>query len=101
MLEMKDGDEIHVVVELYIDPDDESPLTIRVRDQGGEKMMFKVKKKTKTAEIFSAYADHMGVDPAALRFTFDGVGVLYRDTTAMLEMEDGDQVESVIEQCGD
>ena len=63
-------------------------------------MMFKVKKGTKMAKIFSAYAQRKGVELANLRFTCDGTRINNDDTPKMLELEDGDQIDSLIEQVG-
>lgn len=103
MLEMEDGDQIDSYIEQLGGGDievDDAPITLKVKDQSGEEMMFKVKKGTKMSKIFGAYAQRKGVDMANLRFTLDGARVQGEDTPKMLEMEDGDQLESLMEQQG-
>lgn len=74
-------------------------LSLTVRS-GGEEVVFKVKKDTKMSKIFSAYASQKGIDPATMRFTFDGKRLAADETPKMLEMEDGDQIDVHIEQLG-
>ena len=78
----------------------DAPITLKVRDQAGDEMMFKVKKGTKMSKIFAAYAQRKGVDTATVRFSIDGNRIQNEDTPKMLELEDGDQIDSVIEQVG-
>jgi small ubiquitin-related modifier len=75
-------------------------ITIKVKGQDNEEMMFKVKKTTKMSKIFEAYASRKGVARTSLRFTFDGQRLQDDTTPKFLEMEDQDQIEAHIEALG-
>merc|ERR1719183_1259677 len=51
-------------------------------------------------KVFGAYARRKGVDKNQLRFLVDGERVKIDDTPETLDMEDGDQVDVVLEQIG-
>jgi SH3-like domain-containing protein len=110
MLEMEDGDQIDVMMQQLGGGDNEGaapsenlaeqPITVKVRDQSGEEMFFKVKKGTAMKKIMQAFADRKGVALDVLRFTIDGARVNAEDTPKMLEMEDGDQIDVMMQQLG-
>ena len=109
MLEMEDGDQIDVLLQQLGGSGDEAapaenaaeaPITLKVRDQSGEEMFFKVKKGTAMRKIMQAFADRKGVSLEVLRFTIDGQRVNAEDTPKMLEMEDGDQIDVLLQQLG-
>ena len=79
---------------------DEETLQIRVKDQSGEEVFFKVKPQTQMGKIFEAYAKRRGIDRTVLRFMLDGHRVLDTDTPEILELENGDQVDCLLEQIG-
>lgn len=81
----------------------EETITLRVRDQGGEEVFFKVKKTTKMqkvrrgllcvlggslfwirCQIFDAYAQRRGVAPGSLRFMIDGERLNPENTPKMV-----------------
>ncbi len=47
-------------------------ITVKVKDQTGDEMQFRVKKTTKMQKIFDAYAQRRGITSASLRFLLDG-----------------------------
>ena len=51
-------------------------------------------------KVFNAYAQRRGVAAGSLRFLLDGTRVTGDQTPKMLELEDGDQVDAVLEQVG-
>mmetsp|Transcript_28725 Transcript_28725/g.92487 ORF Transcript_28725/g.92487 Transcript_28725/m.92487 type:complete len:104 (+) Transcript_28725:94-405(+) len=88
-------------------------LNIRIRDQGGEETFFKVKKSTKLEKVFNAYSQRTsplvrrlspsvgkGVNAQSLRFLFDGSRVRPEQTPQDIDMEDGDQLDCMLEQQG-
>ena len=87
---------------LYLEgaPVEDQPITIRIRDQTGEELSFRVKKTTKMAKIMDAYAAKKGIDKKFLRFTLDGTNVEEQDTLKMLELEEDDQIDVVLVQVG-
>ncbi len=78
----------------------EVPITLKVRDQSGEEMFFKVKKGTAMSKIFDAYAQRRGVAVTTLRFMLDDKRLTATDTPKMLEMEEDDQIDVYLEQVG-
>lgn len=79
---------------------EEVTINLRVKDQGGEEMVFKVKKLTKMQKIFDAYSTRKGVSPNALRFMLDGQRIDGDNTPKMLELEDNDQIDVLLQQLG-
>ena len=75
-------------------------ITLKLKDQGGDDMQFKVKKTTKMSKIFDAYAGRKGVATATLRFMLDGERVQGDVTPKMLELEDDDQIDVAIDTVG-
>ena len=61
-------------------------MQIRVRNQAGDEVTFKVKPETKFGKIFDAYAGQKGIDVKAITFRFDGARVTPDDTPKMLEV---------------
>lgn len=78
----------------------EAPITLKVRDQAGEVMFFKVKRGTEMRKIFDAYAQRLGVNVKNLKFTLDGDRLKETDTPKMLELSDEDQIDVFLEQVG-
>ena len=83
----------------------EGSLNIRIRDQTGEETFYKVKYTTKFDTIFNKYATRKGICVASLRFLFDGQRVRGDETpgkcgTPPVCMEDGDQIDCMLEQGG-
>ena len=75
-------------------------ITLRVRDQAGDEMFFKVKKETRFQKIIEAYAQRKGIGHASLRFMLDGERVQPDSTPKMLELEENDQVDVMLETVG-
>jgi len=78
----------------------DSMITINVRDQVGDTMIFRVKKSTKMEKVMNAYAQRRGVAAGALRFLTDSGRVGDEDTCASLELEDDDQIHVMLMQEG-
>jgi small ubiquitin-related modifier len=79
---------------------DPNTITLRVRDQHGDEMFFKVKKDTKMSKIMDAYAQRKGISATSLRFTMDGDRIDAHDTPKMLELEENDQIDVMLETVG-
>ena len=80
-------------------------LNIRICDQTGERTFYKVKYTTKFDKIFNKYATCKGVAVTSLRFLYDGQRVRGDETpgkcgTPPVCMEDGDQIDCMLEQGG-
>ena len=75
-------------------------VTLKVRDQSGEEMFFKVEKGTAMKKIMQAFADRKGVSLEVLRFTFDGTRLNAKDTPKMLKFQDGAWIDAHLERRG-
>ncbi|TVY49049.1 Small ubiquitin-related modifier [Lachnellula occidentalis] len=75
-------------------------LNIKVRDQDGNEMIFKIKGHTRMQKVIDAYCKSNSIDPLSRRFTIEGHRIQKDDTPDSLEMEDEDIVEVFVEQQG-
>merc|ERR1712146_262410 len=75
-------------------------ITIKVKDQQGEETHFKIKTTTKFHKVFNAYSQRKGVDPASIRFAFDGQHINPEQTPADIDMEDEDVIDCMLQQLG-
>lgn len=75
-------------------------LRIIVKDQNGEEFFFKVKFNTKMGKVFEALAGRKGIRRGALRLLCDGRRITDDDTPLTLELEDGDQIDCLLECSG-
>lgn len=75
-------------------------MQIRVKDQTGEEVFFKVKPHTQMGKIFDSYAKRKGVETRVLRFMLDGKRIQAHETPDELELEDLDQIDCLLEQIG-
>ncbi|KAK7242431.1 small ubiquitin-related modifier protein [Aureococcus anophagefferens] len=78
----------------------ENSLNIRIRDQTGEETFFKVKKTTKLDKVFNAAQRARAPTRTPLRFLFDGQRVRGDQTPQDIDMDDGDQLDCMLEQQG-
>jgi small ubiquitin-related modifier len=97
---MSDEENTDAAVKPDVKEDGETALQIRVKDQTGEEVFFKVKPQTQMGKIFDAYAKRRGIASTALRFMLDGKRILPNDTPTTLELEDLDQIDCLLEQIG-
>ncbi|TVY38138.1 Small ubiquitin-related modifier [Lachnellula subtilissima] len=81
-------------------PEKPEALNIKVRDQDGNEMVFKIKGHTRMQKVIDAYCKAGGIDPRSRRFTIEGLRIQNHDTPTSLEMEDEDIVEVFVEQQG-
>jgi len=76
-------------------------LTIYVKADSGESVEFKVKKTMRMEKLFNAYAKSKNVEHVhELRFFMDGDRIREDDTPETLQLEDGDQIDCMLEQTG-
>jgi hypothetical protein len=75
-------------------------IMIRMKDQTGEEMMFKIKNSTKMSKVFSRYAQHKRAKQASLCFLLNGEGISETDTpTRMFKLKDEDQTVYCVHWC--
>mmetsp|Transcript_21198 Transcript_21198/g.32351 ORF Transcript_21198/g.32351 Transcript_21198/m.32351 type:complete len:308 (-) Transcript_21198:26-949(-) len=79
---------------------DDTKITLRLKGQSGEETMFKIGRTTPMRKMFNAYAARKRVDVTILRFLSNGRNVGYDATPASLDLEDLDQLDCFLQQCG-
>lgn len=73
-------------------------VTIRVIDQSGNEVHFKIKKTTPFSKLMDAFCVRQGVERSRVRFLYDGERVDDKHTPLFHKMEDGDVVDAVVQQ---
>jgi small ubiquitin-related modifier len=100
MHDMEDGDQIDCTMVQQCDIRAD-PITLNIQ-YGHEPMKIKVKTNTLFEKIFSAIAVSLGIDKnLPLRFMFDGHTLFPHETPNKYEMENGDQIDVMVEMRGD
>ena len=75
-------------------------LNIKVKAQDGTEIFFKIKKSTQLKKLMDAYCQRQGLSNNQCRFIFDGERIKDDDTPDNLEMENGDEIDVMVEQTG-
>ena len=73
----------------------QSPAT-----QDGALVQFKTKKTTQLKKLMKAYCERMNLQVGSTRFMFDGERIQEGQTPNELGLEDGDQIDAMVEQLG-
>eukprot|EP00172_Hildenbrandia_rubra_P003470 Plantae.Rhodophyta-Hildenbrandia_rubra.ctg5597.p1 GENE.Plantae.Rhodophyta-Hildenbrandia_rubra.ctg5597~~Plantae.Rhodophyta-Hildenbrandia_rubra.ctg5597.p1 ORF type:complete len:102 (-),score=19.68 Plantae.Rhodophyta-Hildenbrandia_rubra.ctg5597:367-672(-) len=81
-------------------PNIDSRLTVKVRDNNGGELIFKIKKTTRFEKVMAAYVQRMQGNPETYRFMFDGKRINKNETPEMLEMEDLDVIDVALPMIG-
>lgn len=79
---------------------DGTSLNIKVADDDGNELFFKMKQTTPLQKLMQAWCNRQGVAMKGVRFLFDGQRFSPNQTPAELEMEEGDMIDVKIEQQG-
>lgn len=102
-LELVDGDQIDCMIQQVgggVEGGEAKVVEITVVIPGSASITLKVKDSTKMSKLFAAVANQTGRAVADFRFFFDGAKVKEGQTVAEAGMEDGDQMDAMIEQVG-
>jgi small ubiquitin-related modifier len=75
-------------------------ITLKVKAQDGNEVFFKIKRVTQLRKLMDAYCSRQGVSPGTVRFLFDGERILETATPTDLGMEEGDEIDAMVEQTG-
>lgn len=75
-------------------------LTLKVIDQNGNEIFFKINKTTPLNKLCSAYCERSGIDTKTVRFLYDGQRIKDGDTAGSLEMEDNAIISAMFQQIG-
>ena len=65
-------------------------LSLRVKDQTGSEVVFKVNRSTKFGYVHAVFCAKKARDPTRLRFIFDGQRISSHQTPEDFDMKDGD-----------
>ena len=77
-------------------------LSLKVIDQGGDEIFFKIKRNTHLSKLVNAFCQRQGVNSGDLRLVFDGrVPTPGNETPEECGMEDGDVINAFRAQMGD
>jgi small ubiquitin-related modifier len=75
-------------------------VKLRVINQQGEEIFFKIRTDTQMGKLMAAYCSRTGAPPASVRFLFDGARFKETDTPKDLGMQEDDVIDAVAEQTG-
>lgn len=75
-------------------------VNLRVVNQEGSEVQFKIKKATPLKKLTDAYCQRQGVSFDSVRFLYDGNRLNIEKTPADLGMEDDDIIDAALEQTG-
>mmetsp|Transcript_9556 Transcript_9556/g.12983 ORF Transcript_9556/g.12983 Transcript_9556/m.12983 type:complete len:104 (+) Transcript_9556:149-460(+) len=75
-------------------------INLKVKDQDGHEVQFKVKPSTKFEKIFSAFCERRSIAKDGIRFLFDGVRLNGTQTPGEMNMEDNDIIDALVTQLG-
>ena len=79
---------------------DAQHINVKVKAQDGTEIFFKIKRTTVLKKLMDAYCTRQGVASTQCRFIFDGERLKDDDTPDKLEMENGDEIDVMVEQTG-
>mmetsp|Transcript_118886 Transcript_118886/g.167028 ORF Transcript_118886/g.167028 Transcript_118886/m.167028 type:complete len:87 (-) Transcript_118886:124-384(-) len=82
--------------------DAEAPqhIQLKVKDQQGSEVQFKIKKTTPLRKLMDAYCSRLGLQASQVRFMVDGERIAADDTAEKLGLEDEDLIDVAMEQTG-
>lgn len=76
-------------------------IQLRVVDQNGQEVLFKIKKTTQLKKLMDAYCDRKGItDRGAVRFSFNGERIREDSTPKELGIEENDSIDVLLQQVG-
>ena len=75
-------------------------INIRVKDQNGGSLCFKLKKSIKLKKLMDTYCNRNGYPSSSVRFLYEGETIKETDTPETLRMNDNDEIDAMIEQHG-
>jgi len=75
-------------------------IQLKVKDQQGSEVQFKIKKSTPLRKLMDAYCSRLGLQASQVRFMVDGERISPDDTADKLGLEDEDLIDVAMEQTG-
>jgi small ubiquitin-related modifier len=82
------------------DKKEKAHLQLTIKGNDNDKVYFKVKKSTKLKKLMDAYCGRLGVQAESVRFMFDGDRLNPESSAEDAGMEDGDEIDAMVEQTG-
>lgn len=76
-------------------------INIKVVSQDGNEVFYRMRMRTPLARLMYAFCNRQGISMSAVRFLFDATRFNLEDTPEGLDMEDGDAIDVIVQQCGD
>ena len=78
----------------------EHTINIKVVNQDGAEVYFKIKTTTPFKRLMDAYCNRQGQIVTSFRFLYDGQRLMAQDTPASIDMENDDIIDVVLQQTG-
>ena len=75
-------------------------INIRVVAQDGAQVHFKVKTTTQLSKVFDSYCQRQGITRNTVRFVFDGDRLFDTYMPKDIGLEDGDEIDVLVDQTG-
>lgn len=79
---------------------DDTHIAIKVVNQNGADVNFKIKPTTKLAKLMEAYCNRQSVTMSSVRFLFNGERLVSESTANDIGLADGDVIDAVLQQTG-
>jgi small ubiquitin-related modifier len=77
---------------------DSQHVNLTIKDPQGEESYFKVKRSTRMRKLFQAFCKRNSLDPATIRFFFQGERINEDHTPDDIGFRDGDKIDSFVRQ---
>lgn len=77
-----------------------SSIQLKVKNAEGKEVLFKLKMTTPLRKLMDAYCQREGLPVDGVRFLYDGERVNRDQTPEELDMQDGDEIDALVEQTG-
>ncbi|KAJ3675722.1 hypothetical protein LUZ60_004764 [Juncus effusus] len=75
-------------------------INLKVKNQNGMEVHFKIKKSTPLKKLMKAYCQRESLELNSIAFLFDGRRLRGDQSPEQLEMEDGDEIDAMLHQTG-
>eukprot|EP00741_Cyanophora_paradoxa_P008255 tig00001278_g7985.t1 len=75
-------------------------IALKVKSQDGNEVHFKIKKSSTLQKLMDAYCQRISQAMGSIRFMFDGQRIQPHQTPEEIGMEDGDEIDAMMEQVG-
>jgi small ubiquitin-related modifier len=79
---------------------EEASIQLKVKNAEGKEVVFKLKSSTPLRKLMDAYCQREGLPTDGVRFLYDGERLGREQTPGELEMEEGDEIDALVEQTG-